>query len=209
MSCTELLSAALRYADLGYPVFPCAPGGKVPITAHGFKDATTDAAQIEAWWTEYRDANIGIPTAGLIVIDVDGADNPWPGDPDKSQDLARAPISFTPNGGRHYIFKQPPGKAWKNTTGAIAPDVDTRADGGYFMASPSVVNGKAYRWAETMELDMGPGELPEPPEWLPTPLHTPTREGGVKPDGKLIPSGQRNSTLARPAGALRRGGMRR
>ena len=209
MSCTELLSAALRYADLGYPVFPCAPGGKVPITAHGFKDATTDAAQIEAWWTEYRDANIGIPTAGLIVIDVDGADNPWPGDPDKSQDLARAPISFTPNGGRHYIFKQPPGKAWKNTTGAIAPDVDTRADGGYFMASPSVVNGKAYRWAETMELDMGPGELPEPPEWLATLLDTPTGNGGLNPDGNVIPSGQRNATLARLAGTMRRVGMSR
>ena len=38
----ELLSAAIRYAELGYPVFPCAPCGKVPITVHGFKDATTD-----------------------------------------------------------------------------------------------------------------------------------------------------------------------
>ena len=38
----QLLSAALRYADFGYPVFPCAPGGKVPITPRGFKDATTD-----------------------------------------------------------------------------------------------------------------------------------------------------------------------
>ena len=33
----HLVDAALRYAELGYPVFPCVPGGKVPITPHGFQ----------------------------------------------------------------------------------------------------------------------------------------------------------------------------
>lgn len=32
----NLLAAALWYADLGYPVFPCAPGDNKPITKHGF-----------------------------------------------------------------------------------------------------------------------------------------------------------------------------
>ena len=73
-SMTTLLQAALRYAELGYPVFPCVPGGKAPATAHGFLDATTDAGQIEAWWTARPDANIGMPTAGLLVVDVDGPD---------------------------------------------------------------------------------------------------------------------------------------
>lgn len=206
---TVLLNAALRYADLGYPVFPCAPGGKVPITPHGFKDATTDAAQIESWWAEHPDANIGIPTAGLIVLDIDGTDNPWLGDMDRAQDLARSPMSLTPNGGRHYIFRQPVGKEWKNTTGVIAQNVDTRADGGYFVASPSVVNGKAYRWTETMGLDTGPDQLPEPPEWLTSLLDAPTGNVPSAPDGNVIPSGQRNSTLARLAGTMRRIGMSR
>lgn len=206
----QLLNAALRYAELGYPVFPCALGGKVPITSHGFKDATTDAAQIEAWWTEHPDANIGMPTAGLLVIDVDGPDNPWPGDPDKAQELARAPLSLTPNGGRHYIFRQPDGKAWKNTTGSIAPKVDTRTDGGYIVAPPSVVDGKAYRWAETMELDAEPEQLPEPPDWLSALLDSPAvSANGCSLDGNIIPSGQRNATLARLAGAMRRVGMSR
>ncbi len=207
MSRPELLSAALRYAELGYPVFPCK--GKVPLTPHGFKDATTGFEQIEAWWTEHPDANIGIPTTGLLVIDVDGADNPWPGDPDRAQDLAIAPMSLTPNGGRHYIFRQPAGKAWKNTTGAIAPKVDTRAYGGYIVVPPSIVDGKAYRWAETMELDAGPKELPEPPEWLTELLDAPTGNGTPPLDGNVIPSGQRNATLARLAGAMRRVGMSR
>ena len=54
----HLVNAALRYAELGYPVFPCAPGGKVPFTPHGFKDATTDAAQIEAWWRKRSSASV-------------------------------------------------------------------------------------------------------------------------------------------------------
>ncbi len=74
-----LLEAALTYADLGYAVFPCVPGDKNPLTQHGFLDATTDAARIEAWWATHPDANIGLSTAGLLVVDVDGADNPWPG----------------------------------------------------------------------------------------------------------------------------------
>ncbi|MBI5886143.1 MAG: bifunctional DNA primase/polymerase [Deltaproteobacteria bacterium] len=209
MTRAKLLDAALRYAELGYPVFPCVPCGKVPITPHGFKDASTDAAQIEAWWTEHPDANIGISTAGLLVIDVDGVANPWPGDPDRAQDLARGPMSLTPNGGRHYIFKQPAGKTWKNTTGVIAPKVDTRADGGYFVASPSIVDGKTYRWAETMELDIPPDELSQPPDWLVSLLDDPAGNAASSLYSNVIPSGQRNATLARLAGAMRRVGMSR
>ena len=85
-------------------------------------------------------------TAGLLVVDVDGADNPWPHEESKAVDLARAPMSYTPRGGRHHIFRQPTGKAWKNSAGRIAPKVDTRADGGYIVLPPSVVRGRPYRW---------------------------------------------------------------
>jgi len=229
---SPVLGAALRYADLGYPVFPCAPGDKVPITPRGFKDATRDAAQIEAWWEKYPEANIGIPTAGLLVVDVDGPNNPWPGDPEKAEDLTRGPISLTPRGGRHHIFRQPRGATFRNTTGKIAPKVDTRADGGYIVAPPSVVDDKPYRWAETFELNVSPEELPEPPGWLTDLLDSPgdlfargttgNTENGQIPApgahvlpqgadlpsvGNLIPSGTRNATLARLAGNMRRVGM--
>lgn len=227
----RLLSAALRYAELGYAVFPCTPGGKAPMTPHGFKDATTDASRIEAWWEKHPDANVGMPTTGLLVIDVDGADNAWPGDPDKAQDLARGPVSLTPRGGRHHVFRQPGGKAWRNTAGKIAPQVDTRANGGYIVVPPSVVDGKAYRWAETFELDAAPDRLPEPPDWVVSQLDGPGAlfaksasggNGSVPPaardstcdasppaDANAIPSGQRNDALARLAGTMRRVGMSR
>jgi hypothetical protein len=158
----KMLKAALRYAELGYPVFPCVPGGKAPATTHGFWDATTDVNQITAWWTARPDSNIGMPTAGLLVVDVDGADNPWPGD--DLEGLAECPVSLTPRGGRHYIFRQPAGKAWSSTASRLAPKVDTRANGGYIVLPPSVVGGKPYQWIRAIEA--GPANQPEAPGWL-------------------------------------------
>ncbi len=215
---------ATRYAALGYPVFPCAPGKKTPLTAHGFKDATTEFTQIEAWWMEHPDANVAMPTAGLLVVDVDGPDNPWLGDSARVKDLSCGPVSLTPSGGRHFIFRQPPGKGWRNTAGRIAPKVDTRANGGYIVLPPSVVGGKQYRWGEASAL-VRPDKLPEPPGWVralldrlggngsmpgaPGGAHRPSQGGDPAPGGNIIPDGQRNDTLASLAGTMRRVGMSR
>jgi hypothetical protein len=224
----ELLAAALRYAEMGYPLFPCAPGGKAPLTEHGFHDATIDPEQIERWWTQHPSANIGIPTHGLVVIDIDGDGNPWPGGPERMLDLAAGPMALTPRGGSHRLFRQPAGKHWRCTEGRLAPKVDTRADGGYIVAPPSIVEGgKAYRWAPGLELDDPPDRLPEPPPWLaqeldrlaaPAPKSgqaappangTPTlaHVAAGSPEANAIPEGQRNATLARLGGNMRRVGM--
>jgi hypothetical protein len=212
------LHEAIRYAELGYHVFPCAPGTKVPLTEHGFRDATTDAARIEAWWARSSDANVAMSTAGLLVVDVDGADNPWPGDPEKVLDLSRGPVSLTPHGGRHFIFRQPQGRHWGSTASKIAPKVDTRGNGGYIVLPPSVVDGRRYRWGETSAL-VAPGELPEPPSWLTAILdrlggngalpgaHVAPQGDDLAQDGNAIPAGQRNATLARLGGTMRRVGM--
>ncbi len=214
-----MLKAALRYAELGYQVFPCVAGDKRPLTEHGFHDSTADMTQIKAWWAKHPDANVAIPTEGLAVIDVDGPGNPWPGNGDRAVDLSRGPMSLTPRGGRHHIFRQPTGKAWRNTAGTLAPRVDTRADGGYIVVPPSVVAGKPYSWAQARELATGPEQLAEPPEWL-TGLLDGLNGNGGRPDahrapdgvdlpatGNLIRGGQRNATLARLAGNMRRVGM--
>ena len=57
-----LAAAALRYANLGIPVFPCVPGGKQPLTPNGFHDATSVARVVHRWWQRTPDANIGLPT---------------------------------------------------------------------------------------------------------------------------------------------------
>lgn len=166
-----LLEAALIYARVGLPVFPCAAGGKVPLTEHGFLDATTDPARIEAWWREHPRANIGMSMRGMLVVDADAVDrrpNPWlDGEPEKQLDLAAAPMSITPRGGQHHLFRRPSGKAWRCTESKLAPKVDTRTDGGYIVVPPSIrEDGRAYRWQPTLELDVPLEQLPEPPGWL-------------------------------------------
>lgn len=214
----ELLTAALRYAELGYPVFPCWPGSKKPVTEHGFKDASIDPARIEAWWAKHPTANIGLAAEGLLVVDIDGADNPWPGDPDRSADLASAgAVARTPRGGRHYLFRRPAGVNWKCSTGRIARGVDIRTDGGYIVAAPSEIHEGPYRWADALELDDRLEQLPDPPAWLvadldrlatgsPTLAHVAGGDAG-ETDANAIPVGQRNGTLARLAGSMRRVGM--
>ncbi|MFO0932928.1 MAG: bifunctional DNA primase/polymerase [Planctomycetota bacterium] len=90
-----MLDAALAYARAGLPVFPIAPGGKLPAIpsahpkgdpqrglchgecgrdGHGFHDATTDETRIRAWWETWPDANIGLragEASGFDVVDLD------------------------------------------------------------------------------------------------------------------------------------------
>src|SRR4051795_11339272 len=69
-----LAAAALRYANLGIPVFPCVPGGKQPLTPNGFHDASATVGIVDGWWRRTPDANIGLPTGvagGVLVVDVD------------------------------------------------------------------------------------------------------------------------------------------
>lgn len=209
-------------------MFPCAPGAKTPLTRHGHLEATIDADQIAAWWSKRPNANIGIATTGLAVIDVD-AEATWLNDePDLMLDLACGPLSRTANAGRQHIFRQPSDRNWRNTSGRLADHVDTRADGGYIVVAPSVLEGgKTYCWAEGLELDEPPEDLPEPPSWLIEQLDRLAQPGKPKSgrpsrrtqratvppvavcssSGNTIPSGQRNATLARLAGTMRRVGM--
>ncbi|MCI0333666.1 MAG: bifunctional DNA primase/polymerase [Planctomycetes bacterium] len=214
---SELLDAALRYAELGYPVFPCASGRKIPLTPSGFHDATTDEAQIDTWWKRWPTANVAIATAGLVVIDVDGPENKWlADDPDRLLELASGCAALTPGGGRHYYFRQPDGDAIRCQTGQLAPRVDVRAEGGYALVPPSVVGGRSYRWVEGLELDQPRERQQPPPTWLVDRLSKviskdersrciANGDSGANP----IPSGQRNATLTRLAGTMRRVGMSR
>ncbi|MCZ2341116.1 MAG: bifunctional DNA primase/polymerase [Bacteroidales bacterium] len=215
MSSPSRLDLASQYAELGYRVFPCVPGTKRPITPRGFHDASDDPSQMEQWWSQYPHANIGIPTEGLLVVDIDGVGNTWPGDPGRAADLATAgAIALTPRGGRHYVFRRPAGKAWRCSVGQLAAGVDVRTDGGYIVVAPSETESRTYGWVEGCDLSDPVERLPEPPAWLVDVLDTlapesstPTTNTAIFGDANPIPSGQRNATLARLAGGMRRFGM--
>jgi hypothetical protein len=215
MQYDNMLEAALRYAELGYPVFPCLSGTKKPPSKGGFHNATTDAEQIKRWWAERPSANIGIATAGLLVLDIEQEAVWLNDDAEKQLELAVAPLASTAGGGRHYIFRRPEGREWRNTTCGLAPHVDTRTDGGYFVAPPSALPGqKNYGWVKDMELDIPAASLPKPPAWLIEQLDvlatgglTSDRVAAGEAEANKIPDGQRNATLARLGGNMRRVGM--
>ena len=202
-----LLQAALEYAGLGYSVFPCASGDKMPITKNGCLDATTDEDQIIEWWQQKPNANIGIATKGLLVVDIDGSDNEWLTNPDIMQSLSSGAMSQTTTGGRHFIFRQLPGTEFKNTTGKLAPKVDTRADGGYIVAPPSMIGPKAYEWLPSYELNEPLERLTVVPEWIIEKLNQVSEEQFELPtDGNKIPKGQQHNSLFKAGCKMRRFG---
>ncbi len=197
---------ALEMAFRGYPVFPCAANKKTPVTKHGFKDATLDEEIIRSWWKNEPGANIGIATEGLLVIDIDTKD--WPVEAAFREDLARAPMQCTPRGGTHHIFRQPPEARWRSSQSSIAPKVDVRADGGYFVVAPSTTPDGAYRWISDPPLRE---KLPLPPRWLIAIMDDLVRKGGGGGSGYqplgVVPAGKRHGHLLALAGSLAHQGL--
>lgn len=201
----------LRLAELGYRVFPLSPGQKTPLVDSWVAAATTDEANIELWISQYPTANWGVATEGLIVIDVDPGAEHWPENEKHAAELASTPvIAITPRGGRHYYFRQPAGVELRNTqNGQLAEHVDTRANGGYVAASPSTVNGVAYKWLNG-DIDTRRDELPIVPAWIVEKLSAAKRKERVEPatsDSDAVPEGQRNGRLTKLAGSLRHHGV--
>jgi putative DNA primase/helicase len=196
----------------------CPRPGKHPRTQNGLKDATTDRDQIEAWWTSWPDANVGIRTgadSNLVVLDIDAKSN-------GEQSLARlveehgllprTVAALTGGGGRHLLFKHP-GPELRNSAGKLGPGLDVRGDGGYIVAPPSRhASGACYAWQQ----GTAPGDLAlaDLPEWLVALLTTPRRKASPGSEAARwdvavgpIVEGQRNSTLASIGGRLRRNGQ--
>jgi len=152
----SLQDAALGYARRGWPVFPCKPRGKSPLTKHGFKDATTNEDKIRAWWSREPYANIGIPAGrAFVVVDIDPRHG---GEDSLSQytDLPETVISLTGGGGQHLLYRVPADHKFPNSAGQLAPGIDTRGEGGYIIAPPSIHDsGKSYEW----ELSSHPDEV--------------------------------------------------
>ena len=159
-------------AGLGYPIFPCVRKDKAPLTANGYKDATTDMVTIDRWLKIHTDCNwaIAVPDT-VIVLDIDsldgGTQNQWPRDPELAATLMDCgALSITPRKGRHMWFRQPSKGRWSCTAGKIAAKVDTRCTNGYVLIPPSSTRDGEYSWLPDMELNLPPEKLPLPPDWL-------------------------------------------
>ena len=152
-----LTEHALQLAARGYHVFPLVPGGKKPITANGWHDASRDTQTITGWWAENPDANIGIACgpSGIVVLDGDSKHG-CPADqlaaalngavivrtgkaPERSE---KYPDSLVGMLGVHAYFR-----GSMRTVAKVdgQPGVEVRANGAYVVAPPSIhPSGVAY-----------------------------------------------------------------
>ena len=204
-----LRQAAHEYADRGWPVFPCQPGGKAPATAHGYLDATVSHARIDQWWASIPGANIAIATGspGPDVLDIDI--HPGRSGFDALRRARRAgliPVPAatvrSPGGGIHLYY---PGTCQR--CGSLPRSaIDFRGRGGSIIAPPSwsAVRRRRYRI-----LDSRPAS--EPIAWaairglLQPPLRGPSACNVTSGDSGLVdritawletrPEGNRNYPL--------------
>ncbi|MET4242720.1 bifunctional DNA primase/polymerase [Bradyrhizobium sp. RT10b] len=171
----KTLASALRLADRGLPVFPCA-ASKRPTCPHGFKDASRDPSAVRALWRDYPGPLIGVPTGettGLFVLDVDSAKH------DTAADWLERYAPYLPDtrahrsrsGGVHFLFRHRRGL--RNSQAKLALGVDTRGDGGSILWWPAAIDQGHHR-----------APLAELPEWLVkalTPPPPPTKTDVQRP----------------------------
>lgn len=178
-----LLEAARRYHALGWAVVPlhtpsargcscrkaarCPSAGKHPrLEWKGYQHRRPSAVELERWWCEWPDANLGVLTgviSGLVVLDVDARS----GGLETLHELdARGlwmpddnPLVATGGRGLHHYVRldRPLPKC------APFDGIELQADGGLVVAPPSLhVSGRRYEWLRAP----GPSPLPPIPRWL-------------------------------------------
>jgi putative DNA primase/helicase len=188
-----MLDAALAYTRKGLRVFPCEK--KVPLIPTGFKAASSDEKKIREWWGEWPGAQIALPTGrvnGLFVLDVDG---PAGAALAATWNLPETFAVETQPGHQQLWFRQPDGVETKCSAGVLGEQLDTRGDGGYVIAPPSIHHetGLPYRIVKNLPRADPPSFLLEP------------KKNGAQPSNGIdaIPKGKRHQTMLSIAGAMR------
>lgn len=173
------LSAALMFAEYGFPVGPCCRPtptgcsysrhakdtpckypGKSPIPYRGVQGYTTDPDKIEQFFQWYPSANVGVAmgrVSGHFVIESDG--------PQGEAFLQSFHLPPTPTvvsaRGPHRYLKIPTGYVVKTTH---IGELDIIGDGDQVIGPGSLhVSGHIYHWHDYLSLeDVDPIEPPEP-----------------------------------------------
>jgi hypothetical protein len=132
------LADALILASEGRHCFPCA-SSKRPATPHGFLDASADPVALRELWAKYPGPLVGVRTgrsSGIDILDLDRKHREaivwWACHRDR---LPVTRVHRTRSGGLHLVFRHAPDI--RCSAGWIAPGIDVRGDGGYFIWWPA------------------------------------------------------------------------
>ena len=164
-------TAALAHAKNGFYVIPLVENSKRPLISDWQNRATTNPLQIDTWWSEHPNANIGIAceVSNLIVIDLDTSKGALPPSPWKELGLKDGEDVFkeicknagdsqlfdtytveTPSGGRHLYFYDQNISIKQGAEVNGWWRVDSRSKGGYIVAEGSCLlnsdNGKKEKY---------------------------------------------------------------
>lgn len=226
---TTNLRAAVRLAERGFHVFPvhsiragavcscgaphCGRAGKHPRTRNGLKEATTDTKQIQAWWLEHPDSNIGLVPwpSGLVVLDIDPRNGGTESLAELEQKFGQLPDTarvFTGGGGLHIYFTLPTGID-RVPSRVLRPGVELKAQGTYVLAPPS---SHLSVWLGAAPKTCGPGyawdqalgdHMVDAPFWLveaPPPGKVYDQKGRPPIDGVLGAAFTHAGMVGRPLG---------
>lgn len=150
---------ALALARAGWRLLPLR--GKIPITAHGVKDATADPEQVARWWARGARHNIGARVPGhLVVLDLDPRNG---GTLDVLERANGGPLPETMtvysgrgDGGQHRYYRHPGGTLSQRR---LPDGIDVKTQTGYCVMPPSIhdATGKPYAWGTMLT----PAPFPE------------------------------------------------
>lgn len=183
-------AAAYACARLGFRVFPLRRDTGTPAFTEWPERATTDAGQIQEWWTgNYATSGVGIatgPGSGIWVLDIDVKDADGfaslralcAAHRCGTEPFERTMVVTTPSGGAHVYFRWDDAAASeggvRNSAKELGPGLDVRGIRGYVRA-PQV---GAYRIVERAGAKMT--ALASAPEWL-VPLCKKRRSANAEP----------------------------
>jgi hypothetical protein len=202
----SMLDYALEYLDQGFSVIPVKQDKTPYIKWDEFTKRHPTQEEIEQWFTQWPNANIAIicgKISGIYCIDADSKQGiEW-----VNTNLPTTSVYSKTYKGCHCIFLVPKNSVIGNKV-RIAPDVDIRGEGGYFVAPPSIhASGHVYQWVFPEGMN-GWDDLTEyqPPTAKLTQF---TDDGNINIDLTLsktkpafdgVPQGSRNATLTQLVG---------
>lgn len=162
---TTCLEAARMYRALGLHPIPCEPRGKRPLVEwKPYQDEPPHLDEIEAWWAQTPDANVGLVMGrGIFAVDFDGGAEAEALLERRGVRLPPGPRSRTGKG--FHVFLSADGRvadrvrlAWDGRQA----QVDVRGVG-FVVVPPSIhPTGAQYAWEIPLTLPLPPA----PPELL-------------------------------------------
>src|SRR5215207_4646014 len=200
---TTIMAMALEAAGANMAVFPVF--GKVPLTAHGYKDASRDRARVTAMFNAAPSATgYGIATgsaSGIVVVDVDGPEARAEAERRGLQSGYVVRTGRDEGDGFHVYLRIPDGVVLRSR--ALAPGLELKAEGAY-VVGPGSAHPSGRRYTAVKD-----GEPSNAPDWI---LQPRTDSGTARENiararspvavdtaGAPIPDGERNRTLTRIA----------